>query len=332
MAVQELRSGRAIHKILSGDSIEYDIILDYNTIMMGRNAAKFMPSVPRVLDLADDIADMVRISPRLPSPIARIAGTFSGLMISRSIKEAALVTGTTDSLLKSYKVPEEKKLIVPNGVPEDFLKTDPRRCTTEHRNDDPSLVVGYVGVLREWVDFRPILEAFRIIEEDVRARLEIIGGEGEVSDVRTMAESKGLTHNLLWHGTIPHEEISRYMTGWDCGIIPFIRTRTTDHALPLKLFEYFACGLPVISTKVNGIIESFGNEVAFYDDAEGLAEILRSLDRDPAQAIEMGRRGREKCVAQFSWEKIVSDFAVALSNVATNRANLKSARIPKEGW
>lgn len=326
MAVQELMSGRAIHRILSQSEVQYDLILDYNTILIGQNAAEAMPSVPRVYDLADDIVDMVRTSPRLPFVAAAPAASYSKVMIRRSIRNSDFVTGTTVALLDSYSVPREKRRVVPNGVEAKFFETQCGSGEQGTARDSADFVVGYVGVLREWVDFEPVLEAMKMLGDDTPVRLVIIGGEGGAGRIKKVADSYGLASRISWLGTIPHDRIRDYISSWDCGIIPFAKMRTTDNALPLKLFEYFACGLPVISTRMKGVEESFPEEVVFYEGVDDLAKILRLFHQNSETRREKGLRGREKCLTHFTWEKILPEFAALLSRLVHNH-NDRSGRV-----
>jgi glycosyltransferase involved in cell wall biosynthesis len=54
--------------------------------------------------------------------------------------------------------------------------------------------------------------------------------------------------NLHILGPRPYADMPSYFRHADVGVIPFRRTELTDCFNPVKLFDYFAAGLPVVST------------------------------------------------------------------------------------
>ena len=162
-----------------------DLILDYNTIRMGQNVASLLGGVPRIYDLADDLVDMIRISPQLSPFTARVGAVASRHFIMSSIKKAHMVTGTSGALLSEYGVPETKRRILPNGVPADFLEPVQLSDIIDPREDKEEFLIGYVGVLREWVDFAPVFSAIRTVKKQFPVRLVIVGEEGGAGDFFT---------------------------------------------------------------------------------------------------------------------------------------------------
>lgn len=78
---------------------------------------------------------------------------------------------------------------------------------------------------------------------------------------------------------------------------------------PTKLFEYMALGMPVIASKYptyQAVIEGTACGLCVDPDApEELADAIEWLMDHPAEAAEMGRRGREAVTREFSWEREV---------------------------
>jgi glycosyltransferase involved in cell wall biosynthesis len=80
--------------------------------------------------------------------------------------------------------------------------------------------------------------------------------------------------------------------------------------VPRVLIEAAACALPIVTTDVPGCREV----VAHGDNGllvpprapAALAEALRTLAQDPELRLAMGRRGRERAVAEFSLDRVVA--------------------------
>lgn len=90
------------------------------------------------------------------------------------------------------------------------------------------------------------------------------------------------------------------------GLVLFHSLRNYIEALPVKLFEYMAAGIPVVAADfplLREIVE--GNRCGLCvpsRNVEAIAEAIDWLLTHPAEATEMGRRGRDAAMKQFSWE------------------------------
>jgi glycosyltransferase involved in cell wall biosynthesis len=77
----------------------------------------------------------------------------------------------------------------------------------------------------------------------------------------------------------------------------------------LTAMESLACGTPVIGTKVGSLPEIVDDGVTGFlvppDDPSALREKMAWLVANPERAMEMGRRGREKVLREFTWDRVV---------------------------
>ena len=77
--------------------------------------------------------------------------------------------------------------------------------------------------------------------------------------------------------------------------------------------EAMACQTAVVASRVGGIPEVVEGSVTGLlvppDDPASLADALNMLIRDPERAAEMGQAGRERAVADFSWDAIAAQTA-----------------------
>ena len=76
---------------------------------------------------------------------------------------------------------------------------------------------------------------------------------------------------------------------------------------PTKLFEYMALGMPLIASNFptyRAVVEGTGCGLCVDPDAPAeIAEAIEWLMDHPAEAAEMGRRGREAVIREFNWER-----------------------------
>ena len=100
--------------------------------------------------------------------------------------------------------------------------------------------IGFFGGLDSYlVDF-DLLE--RLAREVPEAHLVLVG-DADCS----MARFDPLP-NVHWLGYRPYQDVPRYGSGFDVALMPWLRNSWIEHANPIKLKEYLALGLPVVST------------------------------------------------------------------------------------
>ncbi len=111
-------------------------------------------------------------------------------------------------------------------------------------------------------------------------------------------------HALPWQS---NRELARYARGFDVGFMPYdCFNEEKLHCLPLKLFEYFALGLPVVATPILELRE-FGDLVYFGDTAK---ELEQAVTLALAESGDSPKRRRRIEIAQ---RHSIRDLADALS-------------------
>ena len=92
--------------------------------------------------------------------------------------------------------------------------------------------------------------------------------------------------------------------------------------VPRGLIEAAASGRPIITTDVPGcreVVEHGKNGLLVAPRAPAaLAQALRTLIRHPELRLEMGRRGRERAVAEFSLDRVVAATLAVYQRLSAN--------------
>jgi glycosyltransferase involved in cell wall biosynthesis len=88
---------------------------------------------------------------------------------------------------------------------------------------------------------------------------------------------------------------------------------------PLKVFEYMATGLPVVTLDVPPLAEIVrpGQEGLLFaeGDVDALAAHVSALLAHPDRARRMGEAGRERVVARFSWQRHCGELEAILESL-----------------
>lgn len=88
--------------------------------------------------------------------------------------------------------------------------------------------------------------------------------------------------NVHYLGMKAYAELPAYFSQWDVAIMPFAINEATRYISPTKTPEYLAAGLPVVSTKINDVVSTYGGwaPVLIADSASAFEqEIEKALDQ-----------------------------------------------------
>lgn len=290
---------------------KYDVIFNYNTLVSGYVISKRL-GLPMVYDIADDLPSMIETSPLLPKAL-RKTGAFTGnFFMQRTVKRSAYVTCTCNSLGQKYGINQNKFCEVINGVDTEHFK--PKLTgLREQLGLSGSFVLGYVGVLREWVDFKPIFQALRSFPN---VKFLIIGDEDGCSKHKLEAEEAGVIGKVIFLGHVPYKDVPRYICAMDACTIPFKKNAVAQNAIPLKLFEYMACAKPVISYPLDGTKSIKGGHILFAEGCEQIKKLISELISGETVAIEMGVDNRKYVKDNLSWDTVLANLEDTLLKAA----------------
>jgi teichuronic acid biosynthesis glycosyltransferase TuaH len=177
--------------------------------------------------------------------IYRIADNFKNSDVL--IRAQETVTESADIILVTSKVLlgrleqkfRSKKLVyIPNGVDlSNFIRSHYRR-PRELQNLNNKIAL-YVGAIGEWFDQKFLMNVAKNCPE---ISFVIIGVDG-CRKMRNISEK-----NVHFLGPRPYESIPDYIYYSDCGIIPFDNSEIVQSISPIKMYEFFSLGKPVISS------------------------------------------------------------------------------------
>jgi len=303
--LQELSSKSKVEEVLKED---FDVHLNYNTLVSGYLVAK---KVRTVYDVADDLGAMIRASPQIPWVLRPFGGFLGHFLIKKNIEASKTVTVTTGALMTLYNIPKEKCEIIANGVDTNLFRNY-KNAKNELELD--SFTIGYVGVLREWVDLEPIFAAIKWLDREIK--LVVVGGEGRLEENVNLCKKYGISDRVVFTGMVPYSQVPKYISAVDVCLIPFKINSITKKALPLKLFEYMACGKPVISVELPGVKRLAGNIVAYASHVEEYKERIIELYRNEELRNEMGEAGRRLVEENYNWSRMIERLEKILFEVS----------------
>jgi glycosyltransferase involved in cell wall biosynthesis len=137
---------------------------------------------------------------------------------------------------------------------------------------------------------------------EARPRLKlVIAGEGPYAEeLKSQADKLSLSDRLVLAGFIPQSQLAKFYSLGKVAVFP----SQGEEALGLSAAEAMACGLPVVASRLGGLPEVVGEDAGVLippKNPEALAEALAKLLDDETGCLAMGKAGRAKVEAGFSW-------------------------------
>jgi glycosyltransferase involved in cell wall biosynthesis len=318
--VQELFSVLTIGNLLRQVGGSFDVHFNYNTLISGLFVAAKMRTagVGTVYDLADDLPAMISTSPQISPALRPLGGALARLMVRCNLMVSKKVTLTTEALglPRSF---QSKYVLLPNGVDTTLFRKRDGSALREQLGIGDSFVLGYVGVLREWIDLESVFGALVDLRDTgCSAKLLVLGEEGGLQEPRTLANRYGVSDMVIFTGTVPYSKVPRYLSCMNVGLVPFKINRVAIGALPLKLLEYMACGLPVLCTRLPGIENAVEDRVLYASNRDEIVGAVRLLHERPAMRGKLGVEGNKFVEENYTWERIVSQLESILDEIVAH--------------
>lgn len=174
-------------------------------------------------------------------------------------------------------------------------------CTPE------TLVILYMGSFFYFSGLKEVVSS--LAEVDTNVHLVLIGGGDEELELRSLVSELGLESQVTFMGYVPYEELAAYLRLGDVAINPMKPSLVSNAALPNKVIQYMAAGLPVVCTRLEGVQSLFTNEqgLKFVKGPEEVlgASIAFAKSNDLAK---LGELNRLAVSTRFGLEGPVSDF------------------------
>lgn len=178
--------------------------------------------------------------------------TDTSLAERRLLQEASLVFFISIRLLEKKGHLNKESYYLPNGV-DTSLFSDEKAPPADMRKI-PRPILGYVGNIKAQLDFDLLYKiAYRHREWSFLLVGPVLQNLRQ-EDQKSWKEFVRLG-NVYHLGRRDYEQIPGYIKNLDVGLLPYKINSYTSFINPLKLKEYLAAGVPVVSTKIDGVAE-----------------------------------------------------------------------------
>lgn len=244
-----------------------------------------------VFDAHEDLPAQVMGKHYLPQAVRPIVARFAALLETLAGSGMSAVVTATPAIARSF--PVDKTVVVKN-----FPWMEDYRDVLEHRAaPDGAFTFGYVGGMSK---IRGIDE---MIEATAGRKLLLAGPADEYA---TKAIERAGKH-VEYIGVVSADKVPSVLERMDAGMVLFHDLPNHREALPTKLMEYMASGIPFIATDFASWRDLVMNqEVCVFTDVSSSTALRGAVDAiagDPEGSTEMGRLGREVFQSHLTFDQ-----------------------------
>jgi GT2 family glycosyltransferase/glycosyltransferase involved in cell wall biosynthesis len=183
----------------------------------------------------------------------------------------------------------QRAFFLDHGVDLEHFRAAPHNAQPDNVRNLPRPRIGFFGGLDDYIIDFDLLE--RIAAELPEATLILIG------DATCSMARFSRFPNVHWLGFQPYEKIPGYGSAFDVALMPWLRNDWIRHSNPIKLKEYLALGLPVVTIDFPEAHHYADHLAIARDSDEFVAAIRRLLSAPPSADLQRA------AILSKSWER-----------------------------
>ncbi len=286
-----------------------------------------------IAGLFQDVATVVTahsLEPDRPWKVEQLGGGYrvSSWIEKTAYQNADAVIAVSAAMIENIQnaypfVERERIHVVKNGIHPDEFKPDPNTDVIEGLGVDLTKpIVTFVGRITRQKGLVHLVRAARLLDPDTQVLL--LAGAPDTPEIaaefdKAFADLNASRSGVKWvQEMLPRASVRQVLTHSTVFACPSIY-----EPLGIVNLEAMACEIPVVASAVGGIpevvVDGETGLLVPYDPGKAghasyikafesdFADKLNQITRDPARAREMGLAGRQRCIDEFSWEKIAQE-------------------------
>lgn len=222
------------------------------------------------------------------------------------VQRAAAAVVTARPLLEALRPrrPDLPIVTIRNGV--DVERFQSLAGSSPRPSDLPAgdrPIVGFVGALYDWIDWKLIAEVARALPQ---CDFALVGPYTR----STASDMLARFRNIRLLGPRPYQQVPAYVQAFDVCWVPFDQSRVARAANPVKIYEYLALGKPVVSTPVADT-DSFGEHVLVGADPSEVTDHVRAALAEAESRVDE----RVRFAQANSWETRAADYVSFIASL-----------------
>ena len=190
--------------------------------------------------------------------------------------------------------------------------------------NDTDQVLVYMGSFFYFSGLKAALKEFaKLVANDRNFKFLMIGGGEQDFELKKLVQDIGIQDQVVFTGFIEYRELPNYIKLADVAVNTLEPTLVATVAFPNKVLQYMAAGLPVVSTRLQGLHQTFGEDsgIAWAEDAKAVMKAaIQLVDKTDVELARIGKMQLSAVSKIFSVESAVDKFEESLINISGKRS------------
>ena len=257
------------------------------------------------------------------SPVVK-AMEAAEMFLYRHADRIVVVTDSFVDEIAARGIDRSKISVVKNGVDLGLFTPGPKdNAIRTELGLEGRFVAAYIGTHGMAHGLATMLDAAKLLKDDDRFRLVLVGEGADKAELKARAEREGLT-NVTFVDQQPHARIPEFVRAADATLVLLKAKELFKTVIPSKIFEFMAASRPIVlgvDGEARRIIEDDAQAGIFVppESPDSLVAALRKLASDPALCERMGVSGRAHVEAHFSRTALARRYLNILDDVIHGR-------------
>ncbi len=223
------------------------------------------------------------------------------------LRSATTLIALTEAERESYRAlcPSVPSRVIPNGISVEEYRTWPNNPAVLNLGPEASVIL-FLGRLHPIKGADALIAAFLRVSKEVPDAILIMAGPDEfmIEDkFRAIVKQNGLQDRILFPGMVEGELKKDLMARADLFCLP-----SAAEGFSMAILEALASAIAVMISPGCHFpeVEQAGAGKVVEAKPDVMAKTMIELLKDRRRLVEMGRRGREFVIRDYSWDTIVS--------------------------
>ena len=157
-------------------------------------------------------------------------------------------------------------------------------------------------------------------DRGLNVQANFIGNGPDANKLHGFVEQFGLQQSVIFHGSLPRQEVSRLLKNMHVLVAPSVPTRDgRREGIPVALMEGMASGLPVVASRMSGIPELVtdreSGRLVPPGDPVALADALEELAGNSELRAAWGRAARAIILSRFDLHQNARQLRLEIEKV-----------------
>ena len=277
--------------------------------------------IPNITEVNGIICDEVRARFESDKFSLWVIGNIEKHNFGKADNNIVVTSELKKTLINNYNISVNKIVVVENGANTELFKPlDPILAKRKLNLDTSISYICFVGALAIWHGVDDFISSIPYVLKDYPNTSALVIGEGTIKrELIKLSEKLGVSDKIIFTGKIQYKKVTWYINASEICVSPMKMSARNLRvgASPLKLYEYLACGKPVVSSRLSGqefIEEKTCGFVVNTEDHLEFAKAIVTLLRDPDLRQRMGENGIKYILENRSWNSVAKEVAAVFDS------------------